>query len=89
MTRGEVETMRVLITGAGGTLGTALAPLLAEAGHEPVLLDIQPPPASQHLVAFAATILILPQEAPAQQTLDGPPPFDETVDTTALGLCLT
>lgn len=36
MTRGEVETMRVLITGAGGTLGAALAPLLAEAGHEPV-----------------------------------------------------
>ena len=33
--------MRVLITGAGGTLGTALAPLLAEVGHEPVLLDIQ------------------------------------------------
>jgi hypothetical protein len=50
-----------------------------------------PPPASQHLVAFAATILILPQEAPVQQTLDetldGPPPFDETVDTTALVLC--
>ena len=34
--------MRVLITGAGGTLGTALAPALAEAGHEPVLLDVQP-----------------------------------------------
>jgi hypothetical protein len=47
-----------------------------------------PPPASQHLVAFAATILVLPQEAPAQQTLAGPPPFDETVDTTALVLCL-
>jgi hypothetical protein len=47
-----------------------------------------PPPTSQHLVAFAATILILPQEAPAQQTLDGPPPFHETVDTTALVPCL-
>jgi nucleoside-diphosphate-sugar epimerase len=34
--------MRVLITGAGGTLGTALAPLLADAGHAPVLQDIQP-----------------------------------------------
>ena len=34
--------MRVLITGAGGTLGTRLAPLLAESGHEPVLLDIHP-----------------------------------------------
>jgi nucleoside-diphosphate-sugar epimerase len=34
--------MRVLITGAGGTLGTALAPLLADAGHEPVVQDIQP-----------------------------------------------
>ncbi len=34
--------MRVLITGAGGTLGMALAPALAEAGHEPVLFDVQP-----------------------------------------------
>ena len=34
--------MRVLITGAGGTLGTALAPLLADAGHEPVVQDVQP-----------------------------------------------
>jgi hypothetical protein len=31
-----------------------------------------PPPAAQHLVAFAATLLVLPQDAPAQQTLDGP-----------------
>ncbi len=34
--------MRLLITGAGGTLGTALAPALTEAGHEPVLFDVQP-----------------------------------------------
>ncbi len=34
--------MRILITGSGGTLGTALAPALAEAGHEPVLFDVQP-----------------------------------------------
>lgn len=34
--------MRVLITGAGGTLGTSLAPALAEAGHEPVLQDVRP-----------------------------------------------
>ncbi len=34
--------MRVLVTGAGGTLGRALAPALAEAGHEPVLFDVKP-----------------------------------------------
>ncbi len=34
--------MRVLITGAGGTLGRALAPTLGDAGHQPVLMDIQP-----------------------------------------------
>jgi UDP-glucose 4-epimerase len=34
--------VRVLITGAGGTLGRALAPLLASAGYTPVLLDVQP-----------------------------------------------
>ena len=33
--------MRVLITGAGGTLGTALAPALAAAGHDPVLQDVR------------------------------------------------
>ena len=33
--------MRVLVTGAGGTLGTALAPVLAGAGHEPVLQDVR------------------------------------------------
>ena len=34
--------MRVLVTGAGGTLCTALAPVLAEAGHQPVLQDVRP-----------------------------------------------
>jgi len=34
--------VRVLVTGAGGTLGTALAPRLADAGYEPVLFDLQP-----------------------------------------------
>jgi UDP-glucose 4-epimerase len=36
------ETMRILITGAGGTLGRALAPILAARGDEPVLFDIEP-----------------------------------------------
>ena len=31
--------MRVVITSAGGNLGRVLAPALAEAGHEPVLMD--------------------------------------------------
>jgi nucleoside-diphosphate-sugar epimerase len=38
--------VRVLITGAGGTLGTALAPALAAAGHEPRLVDVKPLDAS-------------------------------------------
>ena len=33
--------MRVLVTGASGTLGVALAPMLSDAGHEPVLFDIR------------------------------------------------
>lgn len=34
--------MRILLTGAGGNLGTALTPMLTAAGHEPVLFDIRP-----------------------------------------------
>ena len=34
--------MRVLITGGGGTLGTAVAPVLRSAGHVPVLSDVRP-----------------------------------------------
>ena len=33
--------MRILITGAAGTLGSTLAPTLAGAGHEPVLFDVR------------------------------------------------
>jgi nucleoside-diphosphate-sugar epimerase len=33
--------MRVLVTGAGGTLGLALAPALVQAGHVPVLQDVR------------------------------------------------
>jgi hypothetical protein len=47
-----------------------------------------PPLASQHLVAFAATIRVLPQGAPDQQPLDGPPPLDASVDTTWFVPCL-
>src|SRR5918992_4494724 len=42
--------MRVLITGAGGTLGQALTPLLADAGHEPVLFDIAPIESSHEVI---------------------------------------
>lgn len=34
--------MKVLITGAGGNLGRALAPLLVEQGHTPLLMDMRP-----------------------------------------------
>ena len=40
-----------------------------------------PPPASQHLGAFEATIHILPQNAPDHHGLDGPCPCDASVDT--------
>lgn len=33
--------MRVLVTGARGTLGLALAPVLHQAGYEPVLQDVR------------------------------------------------
>ena len=33
--------MRVLVTGAAGTLGTALLPRLAAAGHDPIALDVR------------------------------------------------
>ena len=38
---GKGAGMRVLVTGAGGTLGLALAPALEQAGHEPVLQDVR------------------------------------------------
>jgi hypothetical protein len=41
-----------------------------------------PPPASQRLSAFEATIHILPQDAPAQRALDRPLALDHTVDAT-------
>jgi hypothetical protein len=43
-----------------------------------------PPPASQHLVPFAATIHVLPQPVPDQQTLDRPSPLDDAA-TALLG----
>jgi len=47
-----------------------------------------PPPASQHLVAFAATIRILPQDAPGPSVLDGPSPREPTVDAPRSLPCL-
>ena len=38
-----------------------------------------PPPASQHLSAFQTAIHILPQDLPAQHTLDRPQPGDATL----------
>jgi hypothetical protein len=35
--------MRILLTGAGGNIGTGLAPLLSDAGHDLVLSDISRP----------------------------------------------
>jgi transposase IS4-like protein/DDE family transposase len=36
-----------------------------------------PPPASQHLAPFAATVRVLPQQVPDQQTFDRPSPLDD------------
>ncbi len=47
-----------------------------------------PPPSSQHLSAFQTTIHILPQDLPAQHTLDRPQPHDATTDTSWLVPCL-
>jgi hypothetical protein len=47
-----------------------------------------PPPASQHLPAFATTIHILPQAASAPQALDAPCPDHDAVDTCWLLSCL-
>lgn len=42
--------MRILITGAAGTLGGLLAPMLADAGHELVLFDMRPIQTSHEFV---------------------------------------
>jgi nucleoside-diphosphate-sugar epimerase len=34
--------VRILVTGSGGTLGTAVTPILAQAGHEAILADLAP-----------------------------------------------
>jgi len=47
-----------------------------------------PPPSSRHLDAFAATVHILPQDLPAQQTLDRPQPGDEPLDLPSVALIL-
>lgn len=36
--------MRVVVTGAGGSLGRVVAPALAERGHDVRLFDLEPPP---------------------------------------------
>jgi len=46
-----------------------------------------PPPASQHLVPFAATIHVLPQQVPDQQTLDRPVPLDDAGTALLGALC--
>jgi nucleoside-diphosphate-sugar epimerase len=37
--RGDLNNMRVLVTGSDGYIGTVLVPMLIEAGHEPTGLD--------------------------------------------------
>ena len=36
--------MRILLTGAGGNMGTGITPLLRQSGHQVVLTDINPLP---------------------------------------------
>jgi len=47
-----------------------------------------PPLSSQHLGAFQTTIHILPQDLPAQHTLNRPQPHDATADAPWLVSCL-
>lgn len=46
-----------------------------------------PLPASQHLVPFAATIHVLPQQVPDPQTLDRPSPLDDPATALLGALC--
>ncbi|HKO23224.1 MAG TPA: hypothetical protein VJY65_00630, partial [Chloroflexota bacterium] len=46
-----------------------------------------PPPASQHLAPFAATIRVLPQQGPDPQTLDRPSPLDDAATPLLGALC--
>ena len=54
--------MRVLITGAGGTLGSTLAPMLAKAGHEPVLFHVR---TSETPLAFVQGDVCMPEDVRA------------------------
>jgi hypothetical protein len=46
-----------------------------------------PPPASQHLAPFAATVRVLPQQVPDQQTFDHPRPLDHDATVLLGALC--